>query len=65
VNEPEVVDSHERLEPQVTISTDLFNDLSSREREAEQEAQTAVDLDSTNFQSHYPVSGSNGPTYLP
>jgi hypothetical protein len=26
-------------------------------------AQTALDLDSTNFQSRYPVSGSNGLTY--
>ena len=44
MNGPEVVDSDERLEPRVVISTDLFNDLSSRERGAEQEAQTAGDL---------------------
>ena len=39
--------------------------LSSREQEAEHEAQTAVDLDSTNFRSTILSTAGNGPTYRP
>jgi hypothetical protein len=39
--------------------------LSSRGQEAEHEAQTAVDLDSTNFRSTVLSTAGNGPTYRP